>query len=746
MNEMALPVTQDGHYQVTATDAGVYLSVWPPLNGGLPVKKAAIIQDLNSRNFGAIEFDALSMVVNEASGQPVLIVNSLPSQDGRYQITATDAGVYLSVWPPVNAGSPVKKAEVTRDLSNRNFTNFESNFLSIVIKEAICQPVLIINSLLSQDGRYHITGTDTGVYLSVWPPVNTGSPVRKSEIIQGLTDRNFANFDSDFISVVIKEASGQPTLIINSLPSEDGRYQITATDAGIYLSVWSPINAGLPVKKAEIIQDLTNQNFSSFDSDFISVIIKEALGQPILVVNSLPVLQVEANIHVRVRPDHLGARIDILAPEGAPQVTMTQVLDKLKAVGVIFGIDEPALEGLVQTGSGTGIVCACGIAPTNGNDAFLKYHVDGDSQGRPVQMEDGRVDYKDTNYFLCVEEGQLLVEKIPATLGISGIDVFGLPIPAKPGKDIPMPIGKNVIVVDNWRLYAAINGHLHIFLDKRINVVPVIEIDGDVDYSTGNIDFKGSVIIRGSVQPGFSVKAGGNVEICGSVCGGTVEGNNVIVRTGIQGMSRSVIKARERMATNFIENAFVYADQEVIVRDVILNSSVFAGIRVIVEGGRGLVRGGRLSAGEEIRAITIGNQAHVTTELEVSVNPFIKDELLKLRLERKKMEAPCEEMKRSLAYIQNQGITNLTAEKRDRYEKTVAEYNGCLERMEEIQQRIINIETFLYSLKPGKIRVCGVIYPCSKVCIGALTKIFNDRHQYICLYVQDTEITFSSLR
>lgn len=666
-------------------------------------------------------------------------------QNGRYQITATDTDVYLSVWSPVNGGLPVTKAAIIQDLTSQKF-EFESEFISTVIREAMGQPIRIFNSRPSKAGRYQVTATDTGVFLSVWPPINTGLPVKKAEIIQELISRNFIEFESDFIAIVIREAIGQPVQIMNSLPSEDGRYQITATDAGVHLTVWPPVNAGSPVKKADIIKDLTQQDLSSFVSDFISVVIKEAVGQPILIINSMQSLPLEPHIRVRVRRDRMEARLDITTPEDVPTVTMPQLIEKLNSAGVIYGVDVQVLESLMQIRSGSDILFAQGNPPCDGANAFLKYYVDSDSQGRPVEMDDGRVDFKENNSFLCVEEGQLLVEKIPATLGTPGIDVFGLPIPAKPGKDMLMPVGKNVINVDDWRLYAAIDGHLHIFLDKRINVIPVIIIAGDVDYSTGNIEFRGSVIVRGSVQPDFSVKAGGNVEVCGSICGGMVEANNIIIHRGIQGMSRSVIKARERLVANFIENAIVYADQEIIISDVILNSSVFAGIRIIVEGRRGLIRGGRISAGEEVRAFTIGNQANVATDIEVSVKPFLKDELINLRLERKKAETLCEELKHSLSYVLSKGIDNLTADKRERYKRKETEYNTLVDRVEEMWQRIISIENLLHSLKPGKICVYGIVYPGVKISIGTLIKPLNDSLQYISFYAQGGEIKFTSLR
>ncbi|MBP2631381.1 MAG: hypothetical protein H6Q70_2009 [Firmicutes bacterium] len=596
----------------------------------------------------------------------------------------------------------------------------------------------------TKDGRYQITVTDTAVFLSVWSPLNGGTPVSKTAIIQDLKKRNLMEFDENFISTVIREAMGTPSLIMNCLPKKDGRYQITITDTAVFLSVWPPTNGGKPVLKSTIIQELTEKKLTDFDQNFVFSVIKEASGRPALIMNSI-VIEPMRNINVKVRLNRLEAMIDISIAEDAPTATVPELLNKLKEAGVVYGIDMCILATLTQTRFAKDVACAYGIEPRNGEKAYLKYYFDADSQGRPEEQEDGRVDFKETNNFLCVEEAKLLVEKIPATPGVSGIDVFGKEILPKPGKDIPMPVGKNVICVDNWRLYAAIDGHLHVFLDKRINVIPIIVIDGDVDYATGNIDFKGSVIVRGSVQTDFCVKAGGNVEVCGNICGGTVEANNIIVRKGIQGMNRGFIKARERLVSGFIENATVYADTDVVVSDFIMNSNVFAGSRVIIEGRRGLVRGGRISAGEVIRAVTVGNKSGVVTELEVSINPFLKDELLNLRSQIQKDETLYKELEQSISYIRKQGIERLSAIKQERYKKDEAEFQLLPERIEEVRQRIANIENLLRSLKPGRIRVSDFIYPGTKMSIGPSAKILKDALKYVLLYNHQGEIKFSSL-
>ena len=91
--------------------------------------------------------------------------------------------------------------------------------------------------------------------------------------------------------------------------------------------------------------------------------------------------------------------------------------------------------------------------------------------------------------------------------------------------------------------------------ERKISVIPVIEVNGDVDLSTGNIEFVGNVIVRGSVQTGFFVKAGGDVEITGTVSGGIVEGKDVVIRMGIIGMQNGYVSAVQDLQAKFIQNA-----------------------------------------------------------------------------------------------------------------------------------------------------------------------------------------------
>jgi uncharacterized protein (DUF342 family) len=108
-------------------------------------------------------------------------------------------------------------------------------------------------------------------------------------------------------------------------------------------------------------------------------------------------------------------------------------------------------------------------------------------------------------------------------------------IPARDGKDIQFDMGNNVeLSRDGLRVISTADGQ--VLLQKgKISVETVMVIPGDVGVATGDINSFGSVIVKGNVEDGYTVKSAGNVEIMGNVGKSTIETpGDVIVHQGYQ--------------------------------------------------------------------------------------------------------------------------------------------------------------------------------------------------------------------
>ena len=99
--------------------------------------------------------------------------------------------------------------------------------------------------------------------------------------------------------------------------------------------------------------------------------------------------------------------------------------------------------------------------------------------------------------------------------------MLGRVIAAKKGKGLPPLVGRGFDKsVDGLTYTAAIDGKIERH-KNRIIILPILEINGDVDVGTGNIDFVGDVVIHGSVKTGARIRAAKSITIDG-VCEGCV--------------------------------------------------------------------------------------------------------------------------------------------------------------------------------------------------------------------------------
>ena len=213
-----------------------------------------------------------------------------------------------------------------------------------------------------------------------------------------------------------------------------------------------------------------------------------------------------AHVKIDISNDKMQAYLQLdLPPEGTAWPTFDQIMEKLHAEGVVFGIREEVIHRLLEEKSNRLTLIAEGVYPVDGEDASLQYFFETDRvRLLPKELEDGRVDHRELSLVQSVQKGQVLVEKKPATPGVAGKNVLGEEVPAVAGKDVNLLAGKNV-VWDNNRLIATCDGE-PTKTGNKVSVQLVHEIRGNVGYKTGNIDFIGSVHIRGDVESGLSSK------------------------------------------------------------------------------------------------------------------------------------------------------------------------------------------------------------------------------------------------
>lgn len=355
----------------------------------------------------------------------------------------------------------------------------------------------------------------------------------------------------------------------------------------------------------------------------------------------------EQKIVVWVSPDGLSAFIKIELPNNE-QDLKEEIKKELEEKQVVYGIDWNLIDSIVKEKRYfQEFQIAKGVESQSGEDGYYEYLFDRDIDVRPRILKDGSVDYKSMGEVPIVKENQELARYHPATEGKNGKSVRGEEIIGRKGKDLQALKGKGFTVSEDKTLYrAAITGK--VTAQARIlRVSSLLEINGDVSISTGGVNFAGDVLIRGNVLSGTEVTVQGDIEVNGCVEAATlIAGKNVVLKNGMQGNGKGIIRAGGNVSGKFFEQVSIEAKGNVSA-NAIMNCDIQCGDTIQVAGRFGIIVGGKVSALREIEATIIGNMAGTKTSLETGTK---EDLFMKMQqLERQCNEISIETAKYSSA-------------------------------------------------------------------------------------------------
>ena len=499
---------------------------------------------------------------------------------------------------------------------------------------------------------------------------------------------------------------------------------------GVYLAI-GELAPDEKLSRKDIVALIDKYNVQNVDLALLSDKLKGNLsGQQIKLSDNTQIHQMPESAEIELSKDKMEAFVTFDEPvNDGPKLDAGGIVAALNESGIV-NYDKDIIKTLANHRiHGRKYSIAKGTPPVNGSDGYLQYHFNNENlRPKPKILEDGSVDFRQLGMLRLCERGDVLVTSVPAKEGTGGINVLGEEVDFTPGRaPQPIPMGKNTYVSeDGLHLIADKSGQL-VIQQGKININPCLEIKGNVDNSTGNIDFNGEVIINGNVLTGFEVKATGNVEIQG-VCEGaiiTTEADIVIGR-GAQGMEKAVLKASGNITAKFIEGCNVNADGN-ITADSILNSVVNCGGDVILSGKRGLLTGGKLIAGNKLTAKTIGSPMGTATIIEVGNNPTAVLGVKELTAEYEKLRKEYEKADQAVTLLSaQQKRGSLTDERKQLLVKMLSAKMTFREKLSSLQQKINEMNQDLKS-NSGTVSASNFIQPGVKVTIGNSQLAVRDR-------------------
>jgi len=525
-----------------------------------------------------------------------------------------------------------------------------------------------------------------------------------------------------------------------------GEVYVRISSDGAYLRVTRPQGRGPRASEMMAREKLSLRGVMSFDAALVSRIIKHADGEYVRVSDVQYNPSHDASLSIDITDGAMKAIVVINEPGyGGADISADYIRSFLSSNGVAHGLKEEVLAELeLSPRYGRPIVVAEGTRAHDGANARVEYNFKLERDAVTLREKDGRVDFKDISRVENVVAGQMLARKVPAEAGQPGQTVTGTIIPATKGKDCELFVGKNVkLAEDGFSALAEINGQV-LLLGGKINVEPIYLIPGDVNLRTGNILFLGTVIVKGNVEDGFSVKAAGNIEIFGSVgkCLVDAEGD-IIVHQGIAAKTEGKIRCGKSLYSKFIEHAHVDAGEYVVVTDGIVHSHVDANRMILCQGKRAQIVGGRLRASEEINSKILGSVAGTETLLEVGYDPRSKERLVALEEEKRIVEKSLEEVDLNIKTLENllRVQKKLPPEKAQYLTEQNEKRSELLGRLEEGVREIGQINAHLSSLTTiGKISASERVYPGVKLAIKNANLAVRTEFKFVTFFLQGGEV------
>ncbi len=351
----------------------------------------------------------------------------------------------------------------------------------------------------------------------------------------------------------------------------------------------------------------------------------------------------DARAEVTVSADGMQAMVTMRPAGRRGRQLSEQYLDHvLDGAGVSSGVDRDALvEAMHECNKGRTVenrIVARGEEPIpdKPEQLVLQPRLARSGEDGDQDSEDGedseQLDYRSRSPFVVVKRGEELAFIRRFIPGRDGQSVRGELILRDTQATPQLQPGKNT-VSEGGRVFAACSGRF-ITDGTQFWVEDTLEIAGDVDYTTGHINFPGNVVITGLVKDRFRVWAGGDLE-----CHGTLDAFEVFckgmlkARGGIIGRGRGLVRVLGDVAAKFIENSVVESKSSVSISGGILKSRVYC-LGELRTGKRGRIIGGEVRSGGSVFCNQLGNEAQMPTTVVAGVN-FIAERKLQKLIERR---------------------------------------------------------------------------------------------------------------
>lgn len=521
---------------------------------------------------------------------------------------------------------------------------------------------------------------------------------------------------------------------------QNGYFRLNIKEDGTYLEVFAPTENGQKVTYDDLSMYLGMKGIIDYDKKQVGNALFSNDKVTEVRFYEISILPIDEYLVINISDDRRCVTGRFYPPTtGGQKLTKKDIINFMVQKGVKYGVNESTIDHFISNPVYcTDLILAEALLPVQGKDASIEYRFNTDLTLKPKRNEDGSVDFHQLNTISHCAKGDILAVLTPVDPGKPGIDVCGNVIRQNSPKNRVLKHGKNIHLSDDGLImYSDVNGHVNL-TDDRVFVSDNYEVTGDVGPQTGDINYDGNVTIKGSILTGFSVRTRGDVIVEGVVEGAYVDaGGQIILKRGMQGMNRGILRAGGNIISKFFESADI-SSGGYISTEAILHSTVSAKGDVIVGGKRGFVTGGQIRSGSMIQVKTAGSTMGTATVLEVGIDPAIIEEFHATEKKLKELSQEKSKCNQIIDLVRKRlSLGEVISPERKASIKAATQKNIMLEvEIKKNKDLYEELRNQIDNSIGGVIKVEDTIYPGCKLIISNVINFVRAEEKY-CRFVKE---------
>lgn len=474
----------------------------------------------------------------------------------------------------------------------------------------------------------------------------------------------------------------------------------------------------------------------------------------------------DAQCRVEISEDQMQASLLVETAFGGRNPATSNLLDVLAEAGVTFGIQPKLVAEMaakldsLPPGSRVKERVASGVPPGETRQAVLEFKVEPvqDRLTQPLLRDDGTVDMYDFGEIPLVQAGDLLMVRIPPVRGEAGHNVLGDEVPAADPADRPLPVGEGTqIDPDHPDMLRASRAGVALRAGAGLMVADAFMVK-DVDLTTGNITFDGTVLIHGSVKEGFTVKATGDVIIRDYVESASVfAGRNLMIGKGVLGRQSSEkdgdvvqhsveLNCGQDLQCAYAQYADIRAGGNVTVAKHLLHCTVRGNAIQVVGASRndGKIIGGKLLPLQSLECNTLGAPSYIPTDVDFSERFAAElDEISSINDDVTERLKVIRGMQLALQNLEGKAVTAESVEQLHKIQNTVAHFAAQVEELK--QRKAAMLEQHREVIASLYVDVHKELYPGVTVSFGDVSDTVKEERKICRIRMKDGGVGYFTL-